>query len=319
MHKAYKEIDHTLKQLHPVSPYPGITRLIKQDLYSITPKRIQELRLIRAKNGVYVYRCLFGGTPAVVKYFEHEEDRREILNYRLLEEHKIPTIKTLALGKTSLVMEDISASEQWRLGNGEDFLDVDVAKGLAQWYFILHENGSAVSKLDTLYFEYDSLTEENLRMLNDKFPEAKELFQFILSRYEQLRALIYKPPFTLTYNDFYWSNFVVRKDKKAAMMFDYNLLGKGYRFSDFRNVCWDLSQEAKAAFVGEYGRLYLEKHGHTRAEAEKAEEQIDDVAAPLFTLYIAFTEHENDENWAGYEKKSALDGTLLNKARILLA
>ena len=314
MQIAYQEIDNARGVIADLN----ITKLIKEDLQCISPKQIQEFSLIRAKSGVYVYKCLYDGAPAVVKYFENEVDRREILNYRLLARHNIPTIKTLALGKTSLVMEDISVSEQWRLGTAEDFQDVDVAKGLAGWYFTLHENGNAVSELDPLYFEYDSLTEENINTLILKFPEGKELFQFILSHYERLCELIYKPSFTLTYNDFYWSNFVVRKDKKAAMMFDYNLLGKGYRFSDFRNVCWELSQEAKAAFVEEYGRLYLAKHGHTRTEAEKAEERIDDVAAPLFTLFIAFTQHENDLNWAGEEKKAALDGTLLNKARILL-
>ena len=59
-------------------------------------------------------------------------------------------------------------------------------------------------------------TEENFKMLVQKFPEAKELFQFLLIHYTKLRELIYKPSFTLTYNDFHWSNFVVRKDKKAA-------------------------------------------------------------------------------------------------------
>ncbi|HHX36932.1 MAG TPA: phosphotransferase [Clostridiaceae bacterium] len=138
----------------------------------------------------------------------------------------------------------------------EDFKDVEVAKSLAQWYFTLHENGTSVSELDTLYFEYDSITEENLKILIQKFPEANELFQYVLTRYDRLHELIYKPSFTLTYNDFHWANFVVRKDKKAAMMFDFNLMGKGYRFSDFRNVYWFISKEAKTAFDDEYRRLY---------------------------------------------------------------
>ena len=33
---------------------------------------------------------------------------------------------------------------------------------------------------------------------------------------------------TLTYNDFYYTNMMVAKDKSSALMFDYNLLGKGY-------------------------------------------------------------------------------------------
>jgi len=309
---------YVIKQLNQVNPYPNITKLIKQDLLNVSPKLIQDFRLIRAKSGVYVYKCLYDDTPAVVKYFEKENDRREILNYRILAQHDIPTIKILALGKTALVMEDISVSEDWRLGVAEDFEDVDVAKSLAQWYFTLHENGARFPELTSLYFEYDRLTEANLKLLMQKLPEAKAVFQFLLTHYAKLHALIYKPSFTLTYNDFYWTNFVVRKDKKAAMMFDYNLLGKGYRFSDFRNVCWSISDEARKIFVNVYNQLYFERHGHTRMEAEKLEALIDDVAGPIFALFIAFTEHENFPTWAHEQKKEVLDGSLLAKAKKLL-
>ncbi|MBE5965772.1 MAG: GNAT family N-acetyltransferase [Lachnospiraceae bacterium] len=309
---------YVVKQLNPLNPYPNITKCIKQDIMDISSKSIQCFRLISAKNGVYVYKCLYDGIPAVVKYFEKEDDKREILNYRILAQHGIPTIKTFALGNATIVMEDITISENWRLGIAEDLEDVDVAKSLAQWYFLFHENGVAVSELDTLYFEYDSITEDNLKMLILKFPEATGLFQFLLTHYDKLRELIYKPSFTLTYNDFYWSNFVVRKDKKAAMMFDYNLLGKGYRFSDFRNVCWDMSDEAKAVFVNVYNQFYFEKHGSNRMEAEKFEKRIDEVAGDLFQLVLAFTEKEYILNWAEGVKKDALNGDLLAKAQQLL-
>jgi len=309
---------YVVKQLNPTNPYPNITKLIKQDLQDISPKSIQQFRLIRAKSGVYVYKCLYDGIPAVVKYLEKEDDRREILNYRILAQHGIPTIKTYALGKAAFVMEDISVSEDWRLGIADDLEDADVAKSLAHWYFTFHENGTAVPGLDTLYFEYDSFTKENFKMLIQKFPEAKELFQFLLAHCTKLRELIYKPSFTLTYNDFYWTNFVVRKDKKAAMMFDYNLLGKGYRYSDFRNVCWSMSDEAKAAFANEYNQQYFAKYGCTREEAEKVEQRIDDVAGDLFLLIVAFTEHEHNPNWAKDAKNEAINGNLLSKAKQLL-
>ena len=133
---------YAVKQLNPVNPYPNITKLMKQDLQDVSPKLIQNFRMIRAKNGVYVYRCLYDGAPAVVKYFEKEDDKREILNYRILTQHDIPTVKTLSLAKATLVMEDISVSEHWRLGMEEDFEDVEVAKSLyngiyasRKWYF----------------------------------------------------------------------------------------------------------------------------------------------------------------------------------------
>ena len=296
------------------NPYPNITKLIEQDL---SPEPMQNFQLIRAKSGVYVYNCLYNGTPAVVKYFEKEDDRREILNYRILGENNIPTIKTLALGKVSLVMEDISVSKDWRLGIPEDFEDTQVAKSLAMWYFTLHENGSAAPELDSLYFEYDSITKENLQTLIHKFPEGKELLEFVLTHFNRLRELIYQPTFTLTYNDFYWSNFVVRKDKQAAIMFDYNLLGKGYRFSDFRNVCWSISENAKTAFTEEYYRMYFEKYGRSRQEDEEIESRIYDLAASLFTLIVAFIERESFPSWAEETRTQVLNGDLLCKAKEL--
>jgi len=300
------------------SQHSHIISCIRQDILDISPKPLQNFQLIRAKSGVYVYKCLYGGAPAIAKFFEKEADRREILNYRILARHGVPTIKTYALADATLVMEDISASQDWRLGTAEDMEDAAVAKGLAKWYFNLHESGSTAPELDSLYFEFDRITEDNLQLLITKLPEAKALFSFLLAHYEKLREVIYKPSFTLTYNDFYWTNFVVRKDKTAAMMFDYNLMGRGYRFSDFRNVCWSMPDDVKAAFVDGYNRLYFDKHKHTRVEAEEFEARIDDVMGPLFTLLVALTKHENIPNWAKECINGAVNGNLLSKAKQLL-
>lgn len=129
--------------------------------------------------------------------------------------------------------------------------------------------------------------------------------------------MIIKPSFTLTYNDFYWTNLIVRKDKQGAMMFDYNLLGKGYRFSDFRNVCSSLSAEAGKAFVAEYEHLYIQKHGSSRQAQEALERQIDGVAASLFSLITAY-EREAFPQWAEAARTEAVNGVLLLKARALL-
>jgi len=309
---------YVVKQLNPINPYPHITKLIKQDLQEVSTKAIRDFRLIRAKSGVYVYKCRYDGMPAVVKYFEEEDDRREILHYRILARHGIPIIKTYALGKTSLVMEDISVSDNWRLGMAEDLEDVDVAKSLAHWYFTFHENGAAVSELDTLFFEFAQITVENLQMLLSKLPEAQELFAFLLAHFDRFQKMISMPTFTMTYNDFYWTNFVVSTDKKSAVMFDYDCMGKGYRLSDFRNVCWSMSDEAKKAFQDEYNRQYTEKHKSTRTEAEKLEESIDDVAGPLYALIVAYTDNEDFPDWAMETKKEAMDGSLLSKAKQLL-
>jgi len=278
---------------------------------------MHDLQLIRSENGVHVYRGLYDGKPAVFKRFDKEEDRREILNYRILQRHGIPTIKTFWLGTDSLVIEDINASEDWRLGVEGDMTEIQVAKGLAQWYFAFHEAGAGVPELHTLYFEFDSITEDSLRMLIAKLPAATETVKYILSHYDKLRELIYTPTFTLTYNDFHWSNFVVHKDKTAAMMFDYNLLGRGYRLSDFRNVCWSMSDDIKAAFMDTYNGLFIEKHKYSRQEANIAEESIDDVAGTLYALIWAFAERADFPKWAQKQKDEATNGALLAKAKRL--
>jgi len=278
---------------------------------------MQDLQLIRSKNGVHVYRGIYEGKPAVFKRFDKEEDRREILNYRILQRHNIPTIKTFCLGADSLVMEDISASADWRLGIEADMADTAVAEGLARWYFALHEAGASVPELDSLYFEFGKITMESLEMLAAKLPEAAETFRYVQRNYDKFRKLLYTPAFTLTYNDFYWTNFVVRTDKSAAMMFDYNLLGRGYRLSDFRNVCWGMSNEAKEAFMGTYNMLFFEKHGCARQEADVMEARIDDVAGPVFTLISAFADRVEFPGWAREPKNEAVDGRLLVKAKEL--
>ena len=68
---------------------------------------------------------------------------------------------------------------------------------------------------------------------------------------------------------------VVAKDKSAALMFDYNLLGKGYAYTDVRNVLSSLSEEAGKAFLDEYGML------------DPVEKALDDVVSVVVTLHLA--------------------------------
>ena len=68
---------------------------------------------------------------------------------------------------------------------------------------------------------------------------------------------------------------VVAQDKSSALMFDYNLLGKGYAYSDVRNVLSSLSEEAGKAFLDAYG------------EFDPAEKALDDVVSVAVTLSLA--------------------------------
>lgn len=289
---------------------------INKQVQSATGQSVHGLRLLREKAGVYVYHCVYDGLPAIAKYFEHTGDRREIHNYRLLTAHCVPTIPTYVLGESVIVMEDIGASETWRLGVAEDMADPLVGEALAHWYFALHEAGEKLPQLQSLYFEYDAITRENLEALREKLPGAQALFTCLLERLDALQALIRQPACTLTYNDFYWTNFIVRKDKQAALMFDYNLLGRGWRYGDFRNLR-SLSDAAYQAFTRQYRRLYADRHGPEKTLDTQMEKRIDAVAAPLFELISAFAQ-DTFPGWAEETRQAALDGTLLDAAQALL-
>jgi len=279
-------------------------------------KNVTNQSLIREKDGVFVYRCDFRGKPAVLKYFENKSYRREILNYQILNKIGVKTIKLLDFSESFIVMEDVNASLVWRLGLSEDLGDLNVAKGLASWYFDFHEKGLKVEELSSLYCEYDEVTNENIRLLATKLPEVQKTFDYIISNYENLVKLIKIPEYTLTYNDFYYTNFIVKKDKQEAFMFDYNFLGKGFRYSDIRNVCSSLTSKAAKVFTAEYNKLYFEKHGKNRVEEEALEKQINDVISCLFTLIKAY-ERDTFPSWASEEREKALNGDLLKNTKKL--
>ena len=294
-----------------------IEQRIRQDLRAAGDEPPEALRLIRAKAGVHVYRGLCGGAPAVLKHFEHADDRREMLNYSILARCGVPAPRVLACGTATLCMEDIGASEAWRLGAAADMADTAVAAALAHWYFALHENGADAPELKALYSERDAITRESLALLTERLPEAGATFRYMLERFDALQRLIDAPAQTLTYNDFYWDNLAVSNDKRAAMMFDFNLMGRGYRLADMRNVCSSLSEAAGAAFTDVYNGLYRQKHGRSRQEEDGVERQIDGLVSPLFSLISAYA-REAFPAWALEARTQALDGTLLRRAKELL-
>ena len=59
-------------------------------------------------------------------------------------------------------------------------------------------------------------------------------------------------------------------------VFDYNLLGEGYIYSDIRNVLYSLGDDAKSAFINEYGNYENE-----------LEVKLDNIISVIITLYFA--------------------------------
>lgn len=293
----------------------NMEKRIQKDIREMGGGNVSSMRLIREKAGIYVYRCIYEGKQAVAKFYEREGDRREIGYYRLLQELDVPTIPIYAMGNECLIMEDMACSKEWRMGEDEDMDDPEVLRALAGWYFRLHEAGEKAGSLEKMYSE-NELLEQDICFLQDRLPDAQTLCRYVRTRANELRAYIRQRENTLTYNDFYYTNLLVSHDKRRAMMFDYNLMGRGYRYSDFRNVDSSVSMEAFQAFQDEYARLYKQKHGKIFFHAAE-EVRLGEWLAPLCGL-IGALKRERFPGWAESMRDEAINGVLMRKTKEIL-
>ena len=238
---------------------------------------------IREKDGIALLRIKTEKGYFVFKYFENEEFRREIEIYDILNSLDIDTVKVFAMTEKSILMEDITASETFRLGTKEDLSDPIIAKSLAKWYRNFHFEGYGYIEEngEDFYCENSVITKENLAFVKKK-TKTENLFvwKIIEDNFEKIKSAIESERHTFNYNDFYYTNLIVAKDKSKAFMFDYNLFGKGAVSSDISNVCWSLSEEAEKAFLEEYG------------EIDEKETVIEDVASVLSSLVFACKREE---------------------------
>ncbi|MCI8387019.1 MAG: hypothetical protein HFE63_00945 [Clostridiales bacterium] len=216
-----------------------------------------------------------------MKYFSALDQRREIENYKILRSLGIPTLDVIAIGESSILLEDIaSETSQWRLGCESDLDNLSVARNLAEWYRVLHGRGRDYVKTygrdmydESDYFTLDGIEYVKYMTGTKDCPVWRELeAQFDDISYE-LKAF----ERTLTYNDFYYTNFAVKRsgDNAGALMFDYNLLGKGYVYSDIRNVVSSLSKRAGEEFISCYGGF------------DECERAVDEIVGQLVTMVFA--------------------------------
>ena len=82
-----------------------------------------------------------------------------------------------------------------------------------------------------------------------------------------------------------------------------NLLGKGYAYTDVRNVLSSLSEEAGKAFIDEYGKF------------DPSEKALDDVVSVVVTLYLACLRDEFP--WWAQALLDEIDTTFIEKITFL--
>lgn len=258
---------------------------LKQELKKLNVSN-SNITIIQSKDGVIVARVQVNATSYIIKYFQKDEHKREIKNYKILKSLSIPTINLLGSTDSSILIEDISQSDIFRLAAKEDLDDVVVASQIAEWYKLLHASSK---NFDTeIYDETDLITKENIEFIKKKTgTQSLPIWKIIDDNFDIIISKIKALPRVLTYNDFYYTNLIIAKDKSSAFMFDYNLLGKGYVYSDIRNVCSSLGENAKKAFIETYG------------EFDKSEIIVDDVTSVLVTLYYA-CQRKTFPSWANY-------------------
>lgn len=279
---------------------------IKQELKKLNIP-YSTINLIQNKDGVIVARVQSDEKSYIIKYFQNEDFKREIKNYQLLNALNIPTVNVIGVTDSAILMEDISQSDIFRLATKEDLDDVVIASKIAEWYKLLHTGSKdfVLEHSTELYDETDFITRENIGFIKEKTTTQNvPLWKLIDDNFDIIVSKIKSLPRVLTYNDFYYTNLVVAKDKSSAFMFDYNLLDKGYVYSDIRNVCSSLGEDAKKAFLKTYG------------EFDGNEIIVDDVASVLITLYYA-CQRKNFPDWAN-STLSELKTDYENKVQTLL-
>ena len=241
--------------------------------------------ILQHKDGVLTERIRTGEGTAIRKTFETPEYAREITNYHLLSRLNVPTLQVLSHTENSITLEDIAASTHWRLGTADDLTSPKTATAIARWYKKLHEYGRGEATED-MYDESNLFTRENIKFLPEftKLPHHP-VWNVLDSNFDNIRTIADRLPKTITYNDFYWTNLAVSKDGREALMFDYNLMGRGYAYADIRNVTVSLSAEAAAAFLAEYG------------PTDPLERAVDDILSPIITLILA-SRRDTFPSWA---------------------
>lgn len=248
----------------------------------------ENLTILQNKDGITVARVAGEGYSYILKYFQNEAFRREIANYSRLSALGIPTVPVIASTDSAILLEDLDCSPVYRLGTLQDMSDAEIARRLATWYKRLHQSGyDYVKNHGTgLYDETDYFTLENIAVVKEKIgTQGAAAWRRLEQHYAAINAALHRVKQTIVYNDFFYTNMAVARDGSSALMFDYNLLGKGYAYADLRNVTSSLSKKAGEAFLEEYGSY------------DPVEAALDDVISVVCGLYMA-CQRKVFPNWA---------------------
>lgn len=266
---------------------------------------IRRLETISIRPGHRLYRIRCHRRSYVLKSFPVNSPGNEIRSYGLLRRLGVPTIQVLGQTRSDLLLEDLTCSDTWRLATEMDVRDRHVGAAVARWFWQLHAKGAALEAAGTglppfLRREEDLLSRASIESAGralglsglDSWRLAAECIDLLKLALSDFRT-------TLNYNDFHWTNLALSRKAgpgMEAVVFDYDLLGIGTRYGDYRNVVGSLSGEAVTGFREVYGSV------------DPGEQTLDRPLATLYAL-VSAARMATFPRWAEESRQAVLDGT----------
>lgn len=242
--------------MHQLPPDCDLSRL------GLTRSEVAEVATVGGKHAAMLYRLVCAdGRTLMLKWFTEEGTATEVNAYALLARRRVPVLSLLGHTERALLLEDLSASANWRLARDQDMEDAAVGAAVARWYRSLHAAGrelllTAPHEAAFLCRETDALDEEAMSRTGEKLGLHQLAWKLASAHAGALREAMRALPETLNYNDFHWSNLALSRHRDRALqaiVYDYHLLGIGPAYSDYRNVLIALREPAASAFRESYG------------------------------------------------------------------
>ena len=266
---------------------------------------IRRVETVSVRPGHRLYRIRSHRRSYVLKSFPVTGPGHEIRSYGLLQRLGVPTIKVLGRTRSDLLLEDLTCSDTWRLATEMDVRDRQVGAAVARWFRQLHAKGDALAAAGPglpsfLEREEDLLRRSTIESAGRALGlSGLDSWRLASDCIDLLKLALSKFRTTLNYNDFHWTNLALSRKAgpgMEAIVFDYDLLGIGTRYSDFRNVAGSLSGEAVTGFREVYGRV------------DPGEKTLDRPLATLYAL-VSAARMATFPRWAEESRQAVLNGT----------
>ena len=183
--------------------------------------------------------------------------------------------------------------------------DRHVGRAVARWYRYFHEKGSALAESGSgpppfLKREEDLLDRASIESAGRALGLSRlDSWRLAAGHIDLLKLILSNFGTTLNYNDFHWTNLALSRNSGTgmeAMVFDYDLLGIGTRYSDVRNAVGSLSGEAITGFQEVYGSV------------DPGEMTLDRPLATLYAL-VSAARMATFPKWAEESRQAVLNGT----------